>query len=62
MNIDIPWIEDPLRDLGSRREKMFTIFKAALDKRNIPYIFIQGDYKQRIETVVMEVNKLLQKL
>lgn len=61
MNIDTPWIEDPLRDLGNRRAEMFSVFKAALDKRNIPHILIEGDYKQREATVVNEINKLLQK-
>ncbi len=61
MNIDIPWIEDSLRDLGNRREDMFTIFKTALNKRNIPYILIEGDYKQREETIVTELNKSIQK-
>jgi len=61
MNIDTPWIEDPLRDLGNRRAEMFSIFKAALDKRNIPYILIEGDHKQREEAVISELNKLLEK-
>ena len=61
MNIDTPWIEDPLRDLGNKRAEMFAVFKAALDKRNISYVLIKGDYKQREAIVVTELNKLLQK-
>ena len=58
MNTDTPWIEDPLRDLGNKRAEMFSVFKTALDKRNIPYVLIEGDYKQREETVMNEINNL----
>ena len=61
MNIDTPWIADPLRDLGERRDEMMNIFKTELDKRNIPYIPIQGNYEQREKLVVEAINSLLQR-
>jgi HTH-type transcriptional repressor of NAD biosynthesis genes len=60
MDIDAPWLEDPLRDLGKRRKKMMNIFKAELDKRNISYVLIQGNYNEREQKVMQEVNALLQ--
>lgn len=61
MDVDVPWIEDPLRDLGNRREEMMRTFKSELELRKIPYILIQGNYQQREEKVITEINKLLQK-
>ncbi|MEP7318595.1 MAG: AAA family ATPase [Panacibacter sp.] len=61
MDIDTAWVDDPLRDLGEKREEMMTKFKAELDKRNIPYILIQGNYKERERKVIQHVNALLQK-
>ncbi len=53
-DIDVPWVADHLRDLGSEREKMFRVFKEALDLRGIPYQLVSGNYQQR-ETLMREV-------
>lgn len=48
-DIDVPWVNDGLRDLGDekKREEMYAIFRAELDRRNIPYIKVQGDWEER---------------
>lgn len=61
MDIDAPWIEDPLRDLGERRKEMMDLFRKELEKREIPYILIQGDYNTREKKVIQEINTLLRK-
>lgn len=61
LDIDVPWIEDPLRDLGEKRKEMMDIFRTELDKRNIPYVLIQGDYNERESKVMQAVNDLLDK-
>lgn len=61
MNIDTPWMEDPLRDMGERREEMMHIFKNELTKRNIPYILIRGSYEQREKNVIEEIDSFIQK-
>jgi HTH-type transcriptional regulator, transcriptional repressor of NAD biosynthesis genes len=62
MDIDVPWIPDGLRDLGDRREEMFTIFKKELDDRNITYILIQGSPEEREQRIIQEIDKLLSSL
>jgi len=59
MDIDVPWIADPLRDLGNRRTEMMRIFKSELGKRKVPYVLVQGNYQQREELVTAAINKLL---
>jgi len=51
-DIDTVWVADGLRDLGHRRKEMYEIFKAELEKRNIPYIKVQGDWEQRKAIIV----------
>ncbi len=62
MDIDVPWVADGLRDLGEHRERMFQVFKDELIKRDIPYILVSGNYKQREETVCREIDRLLNEL
>jgi len=58
-DIDTPWVEDGLRDLGNRREEMFTIFKNELECRGIAYILVKGNWNERERIVRSEVDKLL---
>ena len=60
-DIDVPWVSDGLRDLGEidERQKMYNIFKQELERRNIPYISVQGDWTMRECIITSEVNRLL---
>ena len=42
LDIDTPWIADPLRDQRHRRKEMMKIFEQELIKRNIEYTVITG--------------------
>src|SRR5688572_15524008 len=59
-DIDVPWVNDGLRDLGDvrKREEMFEIFKNELTRRNIPYVLVQGDWLER-EQIIIETLKNL---
>ncbi|MBT1686739.1 AAA family ATPase [Dawidia soli] len=59
LDIDVPWVADDLRDLGHMREKMFTLFRRALEQRNIPYILVGGTYTERETTIRNEIDRLL---
>lgn len=60
-DIDVPWVNDGLRDLGAekKREEMYNIFKSELERRNIPYLKVEGDWKEREMIVVREIKKLI---
>jgi len=58
-DIDVPWIEDGLRDLGHMRKEMFLIFKKALDKRGINYILVSGKGQERENTITKVVDAML---
>lgn len=55
-DIDIPWIADGLRDLGHKRQEMYRIFKSELDKREIPYTVVRGNYLQRENFLTHQIN------
>ena len=38
---------------------MYEIFKSELERRNIRYIKVQGDWEEREKTIVKEIAKLM---
>jgi HTH-type transcriptional repressor of NAD biosynthesis genes len=46
-DIDIPWIDDGLRDLEKERESMREIFLDELRKRNIDFVMVHGSFEER---------------
>lgn len=58
--IDVPWEADDLRDKPQEREYMFKAFKSELDKHNKPYIILKGTKKERLQTAIQQIDKLLQ--
>lgn len=58
-DIDVPWVADHMRDLGNEREKMFRVFKGALDERNISYQIVSGNYQQREELLREVIDRML---
>lgn len=60
-DIDVPWVSDGLRDLGSeaQRKTMFEAFRNELERRNISYVMVQGTWEERENIIVREVDRLL---
>ncbi len=58
---DVPWIADGLRDLGGRerRIEMFEVFKMELERRNINYILVNGNWEAREARIKSETDKWL---
>jgi NadR type nicotinamide-nucleotide adenylyltransferase len=59
--IDTPWEADDLRDKPQEREAMFKVFEKALIDNNRPYVLLKGNKKERLETAVKYIDKLLKK-
>ena len=57
--IDIPWVEDDLRDRPHQRELMFAKFQKALEIHRKPYQMISGDSRERLGKAVKTIDKLL---
>lgn len=59
--IDVPWVEDDLRDRPHQRELMFAKFKKPLDDYNKPYCILQGNLQERFDTAVRMIEELIKK-
>lgn len=60
-NIDLPWIEDELReypDIESRK-KLYRIYKDILMNQTVPWVEISGSYEQRLQKAIIAVDKIL---
>jgi len=55
----VPYQQDDLRDRPHLREEMFMAFKNTLDKYKRPYILLKGNKKERLDTAVKAIDKLL---
>jgi len=50
-----------MRDLGDeiKRQAMLDVFRLELQRRNIPYVLVQGDWEERERIVTKAIKKLL---
>ena len=58
-NIDIPWVEDDLRDKPHEREDSFQRFKEELVKNNIPFKIVEGSFEKRFDICKNYVDELV---
>ena len=57
-DIDVPWVADGLRDLSSQRKEMLTLFEEALVRRNIQFVRVNGDWKDREKIIKTALEPL----
>ncbi|MCI0750476.1 MAG: ATP-binding protein [Flammeovirgaceae bacterium] len=58
-DIDVPWVHDGLRDLENKRIEMMLTFKGEIERRNISYVLVQGDWDERELIIRKEVDRLI---
>jgi NadR type nicotinamide-nucleotide adenylyltransferase len=59
MDIDVPWIPDPARDRGDRREEMHELFERAVRKSGARYELVRGSWEERYRQAVRAIDELL---
>lgn len=59
MNVDVPWVPDPARDRGDRRDEMHALFRGRLEALHLPYVEIGGDWDARFAAAARAVDALL---
>ena len=57
-DIDVPWVDDGLRDLRENRDQMREIFMSELERRGIGYILVRGSWGQRQKIVTDYIDAL----
>jgi HTH-type transcriptional regulator, transcriptional repressor of NAD biosynthesis genes len=58
-NVDIPFVQDGIRDGEHLREWMTERFRQELETRHLPWLLLQGSYAQRFGTAVTAIEKLI---
>ena len=56
LDIDVPWIADPQRDRGDRREEMQALFRRTLERAGARYVTISGSWAERLERAAAAVR------
>lgn len=57
--IDVPWVQDDLRDRPHQRELMFDKFQQSLDTHRRPYEVLSGNFQERFDAAVKTIDNLL---
>jgi len=55
-NVDLPWIEDPLREHPNQREELFEIYRNELDCMKVNYSIISGIGEERLQNAICAVK------
>ncbi|HEY4248205.1 MAG TPA: ATP-binding protein [Lacunisphaera sp.] len=61
MDIDVPFAPDPQRCFPdpADRERCMRIFRGALERRQLPFELIQGDWTQREQQAIAAIERVL---
>jgi HTH-type transcriptional regulator, transcriptional repressor of NAD biosynthesis genes len=58
-DVDIPFVQDGIRDGEHVRRKMHGMFEDELKRRNENYIVVSGSHEARLEQAIIACEKLL---
>lgn len=59
LDVDIPWVADPMRYRPNRRVEFMQACREALERQGKDYVLIQGEGEQRTRQAIRAVEKLL---
>ena len=61
MGVDVPFTADPQRCFPdpADREKAMRVWRGALERRQLPFVEIRGDWAQREQAAIAAVERLL---
>ncbi|HEX9500779.1 MAG TPA: ATP-binding protein [Thermoanaerobaculia bacterium] len=57
LDIDVPWIWDPVRDSGQTREALHEDFRRALEEFGKPYTVISGNWDERLRLSIEVIER-----
>ena len=59
LDVDVPWLPDPVRDRGDRREHLHALFADAVRATGVPFVEIRGDWDERFRRAVAAIDAVL---
>jgi len=58
LEIDVPWVADPVRDRGHMREEMQQLFRDAVRDSGAPFEIIRGNWDERFAAAVRAIDAI----
>jgi NadR type nicotinamide-nucleotide adenylyltransferase len=55
--IDVPWVDDGVRDRGHLREEMQQLFRNAVAASGVPFVVIKGDAESRFVAATKAIER-----
>ncbi|HEY4640303.1 MAG TPA: ATP-binding protein [Thermoanaerobaculia bacterium] len=56
MDVDTPFIDDPVRDSADARQELFARFRAVLEELGVKYVVINGDWAARKRAAIQAIS------
>jgi NadR type nicotinamide-nucleotide adenylyltransferase len=56
-DIDLPWVEDPLREHPGQRKELFSLYVEELKRLDVSYAIISGTGRNRVNNAILAVEK-----
>jgi len=56
LDIDVPWVWDPVRDSGATREELHSDFRNALEEFGASYVSISGTWDERLRRSIAAIE------
>lgn len=57
--VDLPWVEDPLREHPTKREELYQIYLNEMKNQPVPFVEIKGEREQRRALALHAVEQLV---
>jgi nicotinamide riboside kinase len=58
-DIDLPWVEDPLREHPGKRDELFSLYFKELQQLNVKFVIISGTGELRLRNAILQVETTL---
>lgn len=56
-NIDLPWMDDPLREHSDKRNYLFNLYQEELMQRKLPFSIISGSGDNRLKQAIKVIDQ-----
>jgi len=56
-DIDLPWVEDPLREHPGKRKELFALYLKELQQLKVNFVIISGIGTERTENAILAINR-----
>jgi nicotinamide riboside kinase len=57
LDIDVPWVADPIRDRGQQRAEMHGLFRGVLQRHQLPHVTISGSWSERFDRALLAIGE-----